>query len=617
MKARTLIAALVLLALGGAAGYYAARHAHAPTPSATPTAGGEPAASGERKILYWHDPMVPGPRFDKPGRSPFMDMDLVPKYADEGGEDGTVSISPRVAQNLGVRTAVAQPGRLDARVAVVGRVEYNDRSTVVVAPRANAFVEKVLVRAVQDPVRRGQPLVELLVPDWASAQEEYLALRASKVPGAEALASAARERLLLAGMSEAQVRALESSGRVQARLTLVSPIDGVVAELGVREGMTVPMGTMLYRLVTLDSVWVEAEVPEAQAALVRTGQSVDVTVPAWPGEVFRGRVAAVLPEVNAETRTLRARIELANPGARLRPGRYATVAVADPTGTKEPVLLVPAEAVIRTGTRALVLVAEGEGKFRQAEVSLGRESRGQIEVLKGLAPGAQVVVSGQFLVDSEANLRATGARLDNAGSGAPRHTGEGVVERVAGSDITISHGPVASARMGAMTMAFKAPKDANAAPKVGERIRFEFAIEPSGDFQIYRIEPLGAGQSTVPAPRLNPAPGAAAPAAPAPAAAATVAAPAGASVRSAAAPAATPSAVHRAEGSIVSADAHSLLIKHGPVPSAGMGAMTMEFLAPKTLPPGLKAGDRVRFEFTASPEGEYRAVKVEKLGATP
>ena len=554
--------------------------------------------------------MVPGPRFDKPGRSPFMDMDLVPKYADEGGEDGTVSISPRVAQNLGVRTAVAQPGRLDARVAVVGRVEYNDRSTVVVAPRANAFVEKVLVRAVQDPVRQGQPLVELLVPDWASAQEEYLALRASKVSGAETLAAAARERLLLAGMSEAQVRALEASGRVQSRLTLVSPIDGVVAELGVREGMTVPMGTMLYRLVNLGSVWVEAEIPEAQAALVRTGQAVEVTVPAWPGDVFRGRVAAVLPEVNAETRTLRARVELANPGARLRPGMYATVAVADATGRKEPVLLVPAEAVIRTGTRALVLLAEGEGKFRQAEVSLGRESGGQIEVLKGLAPGDQVVVSGQFLVDSEANLRATGARLDNAGGGAPRHTGEGVVERVAGSDITISHGPVASARMGAMTMAFKAPKDAATPPKVGERIRFEFAIEPSGDFQIYRIESLGAAAQPTSTPRPSPAPAASsgsnsATSGAAPGRAATT-------TSDAAAP-----TVHRAEGSVVSADAHSLLIKHGPVPSAGMGAMTMEFLAPKTLPPGLKAGDRVRFDFTASPEGEYRAVKVERLGAAP
>jgi Cu(I)/Ag(I) efflux system membrane fusion protein len=603
MKARTLIAALVLLALGGAAGYYAARHAHAPAPSANAPSGTAPAASGDRKVLYWHDPMVPGPRFDKPGRSPFMDMDLVPRYADEGGEDGTVSISPRVAQNLGVRTAVAQPGRLNARVAAVGRVEYNDRSTVVVAPRTNAFVERVLVRAVQDPVRRGQPLVELLVPDWASAQEEFLALRASKVPGAEALAGAARERLLLAGMSEAQVNALEASGKVQSRLTLVSPIDGVVAELGVREGMTVPMGTMLYRLVNLGSVWVETEVPEAQAALVRPGQAVEVTVPAWPGEVFRGRVAVVLPEVNAETRTLRARVELANPGARLRPGMYARVAVADTTSAKEPVLLVPAEAVIRTGTRALVMVAEGEGKFRQAEVSLGRESGGQVEVTKGLEAGAQVVVSGQFLVDSEANLRATGARLGSAGSSAPRHTGEGVVERVAGSDITISHGPVASARMGAMTMAFKAPKDAMAAPKVGERIRFEFAIEPSGDFQIYRIEPLGA---VPPAPGARPGAAPGASNSPAPMKSGT-----------AAAGAAAPTAVHRAEGSIVSADAHSLLIKHGPVPSAGMGSMTMEFLAPKALPPSLKAGDRVRFEFTASPEGEYRAVKVEKLGATP
>jgi len=456
-----------------------------------PQAASPAPESGDRKILYWYDPMVPQQRFDKPGKSPFMDMDLVPKYADEESGSGGVSIDPRVAQNLGVRTADAAIGLVQRRVEAVGSVVWNERATFVVQARSGGFVEKLYARAPLDPVAKGQPLVELLAPDWAAAQEEYLLLRGS---GKEAgLAEAARNRLQLLGMSEEQIGLLEKTGRPQTRITLYAPINGVIAELGVREGMTVASGAMLFRLVDLSTVWVNAEVPEAQGAWLRPGTAVEARVPSFPDQVFRGRVSAILPEVNAATRTLRARVELANPGGRLKPGMYATLGFAGGRGGKA--LLVPSEAVIRTGERSLVIVAEGEGRFRQQDVELGFESGGKTEIRKGLAEGDKVVVSGQFLIDSEASLRATGTRMEGGGPGAGAQTHRGVGEIVALSagELLIRHGDIPSAGMGAMTMPFSAPP--GVVPpglKKGDRVQFEFSAQPDGQLKITRIGPADA-----------------------------------------------------------------------------------------------------------------------------
>jgi len=575
-KTQTLIGAAVILALGAGGGWWAAQRTAGHGASAPEAAT---AADPSRKVLYWYDPMYPAQKFDKPGRSPFMDMDLVPKYADDGEEAGSVKISPRVVQNLGIRTAAAEAGSLERKASAVGAIAYNERANVVVAPRANAFVEKRHVRATLDPVRRGQPLVELLIPEWTGAQEEFLLLRASKLPGAQDLARAARERLILLGMSEAQIASIEKTGQAAPRMTLYSPIDGVVAELGVREGMTLPQGTALYRLVDLGTVWVNAEIPEAQAAWVKPGTTVEASVPAYPGEVFKGKVAALLPEVDPATRTLKARVELANRGGQLKPGMFASLSFAQGQAPKSA-LLVPSEAVIRTGARNLVMLAEGEGKYRQVEVKTGAESGGRTEILHGLKTGDKVVVSGQFLVDSEASLRAEGHRASDAPAGAPQHTGEGVVEMIDGKEIMISHGAVKTANMGAMTMGFKAPPGDSPKLAEGDRIRFDFAIEKNGDFQIYKIEKLGV--QAVPAAAAQPT------------------------------PAALPE--HEASGEILAVDAKSLLIKHSAVASAGMGPMTMEFSAPKHLPAGLKKGDAVRFAFTANPNGEMRITRIERSG---
>ena len=373
-----------------------------------------PAADPGRKVLYWHDPMVPGHKFDKPGRSPFMDMDLVPVYADTAADDkGGVSIDPRIQQNLGVRLAEAVKREVAPVVEAVGVAAYNERDVAVVTARANAFVERLHVRAPLDPVRRGQPLAELYVPEWVAVQEEYLAAVRMADPELAVLREGAMQRMRLAGMSDEQVKRVEAAGRVQARFTLAAPLDGIVAELAVREGQTVMAGAPLFRINGLGTIWVNAEIPEALASQVRPGNAVEARAAAFPGKTFKGKVSAIVPEVNAATRTIKARVELANPGNQMVPGMFATVNFA-PASRREA-LMVPSEAVIVTGKRSVVMVAEaetdGRNRYRPVEVETGVESDGFTEIRRGLEPGAKVVASGQFLIDSEANLKASTTRL--------------------------------------------------------------------------------------------------------------------------------------------------------------------------------------------------------------
>jgi Cu(I)/Ag(I) efflux system membrane fusion protein len=466
------------------------------THSAEPAAG--PAPQGDRKVLYWYDPMVPQSRFDKPGKSPFMDMQLVPKYADEAVSEGTVTISPRVTQNLGVRTAEARPGSLAPKFTVVGSVDYNERSVVLVQPRAGGFVEKLHVRAPLDMVRAGDPLVELLIPEWAAAQEEYLLLRRRQDAADQELAVAARQRLVLIGMSEEQIAAVEREGKTLARVTLRAPVSGVVAELGAREGMTVAAGATLFRIAGLGTVWVVAEVPEAQAGMLTPGIAAAARVPAYPDDVFSGRVSAILPEVNAATRTVRARIEVSNPAGKLKPGMYATIAFT-PRGREG--LLVPAEAVIRTGSRNVVILAEGEGKFHSAEVETGMESGGFTEIRKGLKTGDRVVVSGQFLIDSEASLRSTLGQLSGETAATPETPAPAGTSRsrgtVLGTDpaagrIELDHEPIPAMKWPAMKMGFvvRDPKQLSGIRK-GDAVEFELSAKPNpdGDYVIDKIAP--------------------------------------------------------------------------------------------------------------------------------
>lgn len=442
-KTATFALALIGAAAFAGAGYYmgqqhpplaeAAVPAAAPAPVLKPVPEGVPEgeaatrrhiASGIKagdtdpdnghKILYYHDPMTPGTQFDKPGKSPFMDMMLVPVYADAGmgaDDDQGVRISPRVQQNLGLRTAEVVSMPLASPVAAVGSIALNERELSVVQARAAGFVEKLWVRASLDRVAKGQVLAELLLPDWVAAQQEFLSLHRMN-SGDASLLEAARARMRLLGMSDALISAVERSGQPDARLPITAPGSGLVTEIGVREGMTVAPGATLFRINGFGTVWANAELPEAQGALVRPGMAVRASAAALPGQRFEGRVQTLLPEVDAATRTLKARVELANPHGALMPGMFVTMDFAPPA--PRPVLVVPSEAVIQTGKRAVVMLSTSGGSFRPVTVQTGQEVAGQTEIRSGLQAGQKVVVSSQFLIDSEASLKGVETRLNDA-----------------------------------------------------------------------------------------------------------------------------------------------------------------------------------------------------------
>jgi Cu(I)/Ag(I) efflux system membrane fusion protein len=483
--------------------------------------------------------MTPGPKFDKPGKSPYMDMQLVPVYADSANADGTVTISPRVQQSLGVRMAEVGVSTLARTIEAPGTVAWNDRDVAVVSTRVAGTIEKLHARAALDPVRAGQPFAELYVPDWIAAQEEYLAVKKLAMRDQRdlrELVDAARTRMLIAGMPEDLLRALESSGQVQRRMTLYTPVSGVIAELAVREGASVMPGTMLARINSLATVWIHAEVPETVSAAVRLGMKVNARVAGLPDATFPGTVAAILPEVNMATRTVRVRIETRNPGGRLRPGMFATIDFTP--AAKREFLVVPSEAIIRTGTRTVVIAAEEGGKFRAVDIQTGDEASGQTEVRAGLQRGQRIVASGQFMIDSETSLKSALTRMTDpvaaaatapvATTAAPPapaalaattlpppaasapgasptqaagavHNGEGVVESVAKDGITLSHGPIPTLRWQAMTMEFRRPASGiPASIKPGTHVRFSVRQAGDGEFEIVAIEPAPTSASTAP-----------------------------------------------------------------------------------------------------------------------
>ncbi len=450
-----------LIVIGGAAGLALARFGPG---NSDPVA----ASAGEREVLYWYDPMTPGQRFDKPGKSPFMDMQLVPRYADEEpGAAAGVRIDPALVQNLGVRFATVRSGTLDGDLTASAVVDYNERDVAIVQARASGFVQRVYARAPGDVIAAGAPLADLLVPDWGGAQLEYLAVRRTEDA---ALIGAARQRLSLLGMPEALITAVERSGRARTTVTVTSPISGAIKSLGVRAGMSVPAGLTLAEINGLSTVWLNAAVPEAMAGQLRVGRSVDVSLVAFPEERMTGRMTALLPEVTGDSRTLTARVELRNPGGRLRPGMYGQITFGR---SSTPALLVPSEAVIRTGQRNLVMLALEGGRYQPAEVRVGREGGGQTEILAGLREGERVVASGQFLFDSEASLSGVTARsleqaraqsVATAPAPAQIYRTSGRVQSIDGRSITLAHGPVPALQWPAMTMTFAV---ADAVPLAG------------------------------------------------------------------------------------------------------------------------------------------------------
>lgn len=501
----TVAAALVI---GGGAFYLgrstAGSHsvgAQAQTPAAAAS------ASGERKVLYWQDPMNPSARFDKPGKSPFMDMQLQPVYADEASDTG-VKVSSQVQQNLGIRTAVVKRADVSASFDAVGAVQFDERLNVAVQTRTAGYLERLAVRAPMERVAKGQALGTVFAPEWLGPLNELIALKRS---GASAeLVAAARERTRAMSIPADLVRQAEEGGTPNARYTLVAPAGGVIAELGVREGVAVSPGMTLFRIAGLEKVWAVAEVPEAQAVQLKRGQKVTAELQADPSQTFSGTMQEILPQVNAATRTLQARFEVDNRAGKLVPGMLLRLQVAGPTASR---LVVPSEAVIRTGTRAVAIVRKDNGSFEPREVKLGADLGDQLEVLQGLAEGDQVVASGQFLVDSEARLRsvlgslaaaepaatkasapATSTAATAAAPTAASYMAQGKVESVEPDSLTISHGAIAELKWPAMTMGFNKPNP-KAFPDVkpGDSVHFEFK-KKGDDYELVSVHRLGGAK---------------------------------------------------------------------------------------------------------------------------
>ncbi|MGE5232967.1 MAG: efflux RND transporter periplasmic adaptor subunit [Acidobacteriota bacterium] len=395
------------------------------------------AKPAERKILFYRNPMDPTITSPVPMQDS-MGMDYVPVYADQaegaaprGADGSTVTIDPAVVQNMNVQTEPIVRHDLQREIRTVGYLDYDQEKMVSVTTKYPGFVEKVYVHYVGEPVRRGQPLFEIYSPELVQTQEELLAAKAfarrlqDAPPDASrratALVEAARARLGYWDIGRDQIRRLEESGQVRRTLTVTAQASGVVMMRSPGlEGMAVTPGMELFHIAGLSTLWLSVEVFEDQLPWLREGSEAEISLSYFPGEVFRGRVRFVEPQVNEKTRTVGLRVEVPNPEGRLRAGMYATVRFAPVVA--RGALTVPARAVLRTGERNLVVVALGEGRFAPREVKLGAAGEDEIEVLSGLAAGERVVTSAQFLIDSESNLRAAVQNLvpaRPAGAAAP------------------------------------------------------------------------------------------------------------------------------------------------------------------------------------------------------
>ncbi len=388
--------------------------------SPAPQTATKKQGSKERKIKYWQAPMDPTYISDRPGKSP-MGMDLVPVYEDGGAGaaagEGAVKINPAIVQQIGVRTEPVRTGELTNSIRTVGILDYNEENIFWVNTKFDGWIEKVYVNYIGEKVKRGTKLFEIYSPELVSTQEEYLTAMnylekvrevgsQEAVRQAEALMEATRKRLAYWDITEEQIQRLGRTGEVLKTLTVVSSVKGeVVGKMDAAlEGMHAKAGMNLYKIADLTTVWIHADVYESQLPWVRPGLETEVTLSYLPGEKFPGKILYLYPFVSEKTRTMKACLEVENPDLRLKPGMYAEVTIKPLVSPRA--LMVPEEAVIRTGKRNVVFVALGEGRFLPKDLELGvKGADGYYEVTEGLEGGEEVVVSAQFLLDSESRLQ--------------------------------------------------------------------------------------------------------------------------------------------------------------------------------------------------------------------
>ncbi|MDO8418274.1 MAG: efflux RND transporter periplasmic adaptor subunit [Agitococcus sp.] len=501
-KSKLIVIVLTGVVLTGVSAGWFFRHYASSSPMAD---NASKQTKSESKILYWYDPMVPTQHFDKSGKSPFMDMQLIPKYTDNGeasSDNNSVTIREGVAQNLGIRVVKVQTSVFADGISAVGRIEADEHHLYAIQTRSAGFVEHLSVRAVGDTVKAGQKVADIYAPELLAAQQEYLALlNVTGISDVDSLRQAARQRLQLLGMAEGEIAAITKAGRANPRIGIYAPASGVVTELLVREGGQIVPATNLMQLADLSTVWLILEIPERDASRLKVGDAVESQLESLPEQTFSGRIDYLYPTLDSSTRSVRVRVVMANRSGLLRTGMFVTANVA---GHRRQVISVPSEAVISTGTRTVVIVKDGQ-HFRPVVVSLGVEKNGQSEILKGLQLGEEVVASGQFLIDSEASLNGVLARLTTANNAneipnqptAMRESVKadtGIRAKVVAIDtntssVTLDHDAIAALNWPPMTMTFKLRhreqlKNLN----VGDEVRMEVNIKPEQD--VYIIEQL-------------------------------------------------------------------------------------------------------------------------------
>lgn len=553
MKRIHIVGAIALAVAALGAGYWLGQGREMGAPAADHAAHAAAASGpvtqavakpGERKILFYRNPMGLPDTSPTPKKDP-MGMDYVPVY--EGEEPAASStelkISTEKVQKLGVRTEPATLRTLDRQVRAAGRVEPDERRTFAISPKFEGYVERLHVNATGQVVGRGQPLFEVYSPELVSAQREYAiaaqGVQALKDSGEETrrgmqqLAESSLARLKNWDISDEQIKALASSQQSKRTLTFRSPVSGIVTEKKAIQGMRFEPGEALYQITDLSSVWVIADVFEQDIGQLKPGTSATVSISAYPDKRFQGKVSYVYPTLNAETRTIPVRVELANPQTLLKPAMFAQVELA--VGGSAPVLTVPTSAVIDSGTRAVVLVQRAEGRFEPREVKLGARGNQYVQVLSGVQPNEDVVVAANFLIDAESNLKAAVGGFGHSGHGAAApggqatppsavappapqtaptaapaaapsktvsHHAQGQIESIdaTANSVTLKHEAIASLKWPAMTMEFKL---ANAGllqgVKAGQAVSFEFVERAPGEFVITRIGAPAGPTATPPA----------------------------------------------------------------------------------------------------------------------
>lgn len=481
----------------------------------TPASDAGAPAKKERKLLYYRNPMGLPDTSPTPKKDP-MGMDYIAVY--EGEEDGDaneaaagqIKISTEKVQKLGVRTEAAQLRNLDKIVRAAGRIEPDERRIYAIAPKYEGYVERLHVNITGQPVAKGQALFEVYSPELVAAQREYViaaqGIEALKDAGSEVqagmtqLTESSLLRLRNWDMSAAQVKALAKSGQIKRTFSFASPVSGIVTEKKALQGMRFMPGETLYQVADLSSVWVVADIFEQDIGLIQPGATATVRINAYPDKTFEGKVAYIYPTLNADTRTVPVRVELSNPELLLKPAMFAQVEL--PVAGRSNVVTVPVSAVIDSGTRQIVLVQQGEGRFAPREVKLGTRSDTHVEVLDGVKDGEQVVVAANFLIDAESNLKAAVGGFqspDTPNSGAKAatvgHRASGRIDEYDAKTGTASveHGPVESLGWPGMTMEFKVANETLVKDlKPGARIDFEFVERGEGEWVITAVKPKAA-----------------------------------------------------------------------------------------------------------------------------